>query len=135
MKKLSAEERLLKVCPMHELPATQSILEIALRHAEKANATRITQLHIVIGELSSMIDDSVQFYWDIISKDTIAEGATLYFQRIRAQLECKICGEQFSIHQEGFICPSCNSPEVQVRYGEEFFLDSIEIENGEGVCV
>ncbi len=31
---------------MHELPVLQSILEIALRHAEKADAKRITDLHL-----------------------------------------------------------------------------------------
>ncbi|HAX69543.1 MAG TPA: hydrogenase maturation nickel metallochaperone HypA, partial [Anaerolineae bacterium] len=48
---------------MHELPVTQSLLKIALDHAEKANAKQITALNIVMGELSSMVDDSIQFYW------------------------------------------------------------------------
>jgi len=63
---------------MHELAVTQSILKIALQHAEKANANRVTDLNIVMGELSKMVDDSIQFYWDIIAKDTIAEKATLH---------------------------------------------------------
>ena len=35
---------------MHELPITQSLLEIALRHGKQADAKRITDLHIVMGE-------------------------------------------------------------------------------------
>jgi hydrogenase nickel incorporation protein HypA/HybF len=61
---------------MHELPVTESLLEIALRHARKAGAERITRLNIVIGELSSIVDESIRFYWDIVSKDTMAEGST-----------------------------------------------------------
>ncbi len=50
---------------MHELAVTERVLEISLRHAEAAHATRITQIHLVVGQLSSIVDDSVQFYWDL----------------------------------------------------------------------
>ena len=65
---------------MHELPIAQSILDISLRHAQQAGATRVTDLHLVIGKFSYVVDDSIQFYWDMIAKDTIAEGARLHFE-------------------------------------------------------
>ena len=46
---------------MHELAVTQSILEIALRHAERASARRILSINLVIGELTGFVDDSIQF--------------------------------------------------------------------------
>ncbi|HQF69985.1 MAG TPA: hydrogenase maturation nickel metallochaperone HypA, partial [Promineifilum sp.] len=76
---------------MHELAITESILEIALRHGRSAGATRITDLHLVIGELSSVVDESVQFYWDIVSEGTAAAGATLHFRRVPARLVCRAC--------------------------------------------
>ena len=57
---------------MHELSVTEALLEIALRHAQAAQARQITGLHVVIGQLSSVIDDSVQFYWDFVSAGTLA---------------------------------------------------------------
>ncbi len=65
---------------MHELSVTESVLEIACKHAKKAGATRVTDVSLVIGRLSSIVDDSVSFYWDVISKDTLCEGAKLHFQ-------------------------------------------------------
>jgi hydrogenase nickel incorporation protein HypA/HybF len=115
---------------MHELSITQSILEIALRHGEQAQATKITDLHLVIGQLSSVVDDSVQFYWDLIAKDTLAEGATLHFKRIPARLECQDCGQAYTLEgQQLDGCPACESIKVKVVAGQEFQLESIEIEN------
>ena len=48
---------------MHELAVTQSILDIALRHAERVGAQRILSINLVIGELTGFVDDSIQFYF------------------------------------------------------------------------
>jgi Zn finger protein HypA/HybF involved in hydrogenase expression len=44
---------------MHELAVTESIRDFAHEHAKQANAKRVTYLHLVIGKLSSVVDDSV----------------------------------------------------------------------------
>ncbi len=114
---------------MHELTITESLLEIALRHAEKAQANRITDLYLVIGELSSVIDDSVQFYWDIIAKDTPAEGAKLHFQRKATEIQCLACGEKYHPRNHVMACPNCESIQIKILSGEEFFLEAINIES------
>jgi hydrogenase nickel incorporation protein HypA/HybF len=113
---------------MHELSVTESLLKLTLRHAEQANATRVTGLNIVVGRLASIVDDSVQFYWDIISKDTLAEGARLNFRRIPIELECLNCGQRYNPGEEDFACPQCKSERIKILAGEEFYLDSIEVE-------
>jgi len=113
---------------MHELGVTQNILAIALRHAEEAGATRITRLTLVVGELSSIVDESVQFYWDLIANGTLAEGATLEFRRVPAMLRCNDCQHEFRMDYETFLCPRCGSSRVAVSGGEEFYLESIDVD-------
>lgn len=113
---------------MHELAATQGILDISLRHAENANAVKITDIHLVIGEFSSIIDDSVQFYWDIVANGTIAQGAVLHFQRIPGEMTCSTCRHVFRPDDRVFTCPSCGSGLVRISRGDEFRVDSIDIE-------
>ena len=113
---------------MHELAVTESILEIALRHLPSEQDVRITSLYLVIGQLSSIVDDSVHFYWDIIAKDTPAEGAALHFKRIPAELVCLDCGKKFPVDGRDYVCPECNNAHVKVISGEEFYLDAIDIE-------
>ncbi len=115
---------------MHELAVTESILEIATRHAREAGAGRITNLYLVIGQFSSIIDDSVQFYWDIISEGTPAEGAQLHFKRIPAEMACRNCHHTYQ-PADILICPRCDSSDVRLVAGGEFFLESIEVSQDE----
>ncbi len=113
---------------MHELAVTESILSIAKKHATNANASKVTDVNIVIGKFSSIVDDSVQFYWDIISQDTICENSTLHFERIPARISCLDCSTEYKVDAEMMPCPNCQSVRVKIISGEEFWLDSIEIE-------
>jgi hydrogenase nickel incorporation protein HypA/HybF len=114
---------------MHELAVSQSILEIALRHARQQNATRITDLYLVMGQWSSIIDDSIQFHWDIISEGTIAVGAKLHFRRVPVTLACLDCGTEYQPTGDEMACPQCGSTRVRVKTGDEFRLEAIDVEN------
>ena len=116
---------------MHELPVTESILKIALRHAEVGGASRITDLYLVIGQLSSVVDDSVQFYWDILSKGTPAEGARLHFRRIPTEMICLNCGNHYAPGKDDLACPSCGGVSIRVTAGEEFYLEAIDVDKVE----
>jgi hydrogenase nickel incorporation protein HypA/HybF len=116
---------------MHELPVTESILEMVQRHAQASDATRVTDLYLVIGQLSSIVDDSIQFYWDIISEGTLAEGAQLHFKRVPAELFCLDCGSRYEMADTTFACPSCGGTHVKVVAGDDFRLEAIDIETRE----
>lgn len=113
---------------MHELAVTQSILEIVLRHAEQAGATRITRIDLSIGDFSSIVDDSVQLYFDTLARETGAEGAKLVFHRVPGQLRCWDCQATFAPNGRNYVCPTCSSVRVQVIAGREFQVESIEVE-------
>ena len=113
---------------MHELSVTESVLEIACKHAQQAQAIRVTDIYLVIGQLSSIVDDSVAFYWDIIAKDTLCEDAQLHFKRLPAELICLDCDHQYKLVDELMPCPHCGSPRIRVLSGDEFHLESIEIQ-------
>lgn len=116
---------------MHELSVTESILSLAIEYAQKSNATKVTDIHIVIGQLSSVVDDSVQFYWDFMAEDSICQGAVLHFERIPAKLECQDCSLEYVITEKLTPCPRCSGYNTRIVSGEEFYLESIEIEKEE----
>jgi len=114
--------------PMHELGVTQNILQIALEHAQKAGAQKIRSINLVIGGLSGIIDEGVQFYFDFVSKETMAEGAKLVFKKVPVRFRCRKCGKAFDFHGEDWVCPDCQSPGPEILTGREFFMESIEVE-------
>ena len=113
---------------MHELSITEQIAEIAVRHGEKNQAQQVTDLYLVIGELSTVIDDSVQFYWDLITDQTICKGAKLHFNRIPALFRCLDCNKEYQLSEGDLTpCPHCGSTQMEILQGKEFHLESINI--------
>ena len=113
---------------MHELSITQNILSIALEHAGAAQAKKITRINIVIGELSGIVDECVEFYFEFLSKDTMAAGAALYFERPETSLRCRDCHTIFSPVNPEWNCPGCGKQNVEIVSGRECRLSSIEVD-------
>lgn len=113
---------------MHEYAVTQSMITLALEEAHRAEASKIIEIRLVIGDLSTIVDDSVQMYFDLMSEGTIAEGAKLVFRRVKAEFKCKNCGEVFIKPAKGFDCPKCGHMGTPTEVGKEFYIESLEIE-------
>ena len=93
----------------------------------------MTAINLVIGDLTSIVDDSVQFYWDILSAEDAAseglcKGARLHFERIPARLACLDCSHEYILEGDLTLCPQCQSAQVRIIGGDEFRVDSIAIE-------
>ncbi len=113
---------------MHEYAVTQNIVDVAVKEAQVANAGRILEIRLVIGDLSAIIDESVRMYFEIISKGTAAEGAGLSFRRVPAGMRCKNCGALYDKPASGFQCPVCGSEGTLTGTGREFYIESLEVE-------
>jgi len=67
----------------------------------------------------------------MIAKDTIAEGATLHFQRVPAEFLCLDCNHRYPVDGENLACPDCGSTRVKVASGDQFRLESIDVETAD----
>lgn len=111
---------------MRELVATQSILQNVLRRVETGK--RITDVYLVIGDLSNIKDDLVRLHWDRIAEGTPAQGARLHFRRIPALFSCMVCRHLFAPAGKDVVCPQCGSRGVKIEHGEEFYVDAVEVD-------
>ena len=113
---------------MHEFSITQSILSIALEKANAVKASRVSQINLVIGELSGIVDECVEFYFDFLSKDTIAAQASLSFHHPPTRLRCRNCATVFSPDNLDWVCPNCHEPKIEIISGRECYVESIEVD-------
>lgn len=107
---------------------TESILSIVLDNAKKNGAKKVKEVNLQIGDMTNVVSECVEFYFDIISKDTIAEGAKLNIERIPVKVKCSQCGNAFQPEDMVFFCPKCHGIAAEIISGKELAVSSIEID-------
>lgn len=111
-----------------ELTAIQTILTKALLKAREASAKRVTTLQLALGEISELDQVSLQKHWDEINRGTLAEQAQLRFRLIQAEVQCMACFMKYRPQEGKILCPHCGSYGAKILSGEEFYLESIELD-------
>lgn len=114
---------------MHEMGITQGILDASFAAAEKAGATRVTEIRVSIGELTEVVDFALQFAFDSLTPGTMAEGAELVINMVPAKSRCRDCGLEYHHDRFEMLCPACGSLNVEPLQGREMQIDSIEADD------
>jgi len=112
---------------MHELSITKTMLDLVVEQAQENGAEKVEGIRLVIGEMSGIVDDCMRFYFDFLSKGTIAEGARLSFRRVTPKARCRDCGKEFAPNGLDWVCPHCRTMRIDIVEGKELYLESIEV--------
>ncbi len=115
---------------MHELPVTERILALALRYASGQNVTRIVRIHLRISGLSDLEDEWLQKYFDYVSKNTIAENASLVIKQVPIVARCVSCEHTFEVAREqlnALTCPECQAESCKLISQREYFVENMEV--------
>jgi hydrogenase nickel incorporation protein HypA/HybF len=111
---------------MHEVSLMMSIMDTALQTAEREQAKRIIKISLQIGVKSGVVVDSLEFAFEMVSKNTIAEQATLEIETVPFRGECLVCGHRFESKQF-LVCDKCGNF-AKVLSGQELNIKLIEVE-------
>lgn len=118
------------------MPYTLSILEMAIKAAE---GKKINKIYLRVGRLSAIVPESVQVFFDYLSKDTIAQGAELIFELEPICLTCKNCNSIFTLKHDDTLSAqqslaaafragcSCSKADFKVSGGMGFDLAGIDV--------
>ena len=113
---------------VHELGIMESAIEVVQRYAAEKHARRVERIVLRIGTLAGVDRDSLRFAFDVVSKGTAAEGATLDIEPVPAAVYCAGCKREFAGEDRGFIftCPTCGDLCGEIRRGREIELSHLE---------
>jgi hydrogenase nickel incorporation protein HypA/HybF len=115
---------------MRELNITRTFLAKVIQQVNETHSKHATVIHVAIGEISELDQNSIQAHWSELSKGTSAEHAQLHFRLIPAEVQCMACFQKYHPRDQKISCPYCGSVGAKVLTGEECYLESIETEHG-----
>jgi len=85
-------------------------------------------VNVVLGEMTGIVDHCVQTNFELMSRNTPAEGAVLSFRNVPKQARCRKCAHVFQPTGICWTCPKCQSAELEIIAGNELYVESIEVE-------
>ena len=113
---------------MHEVSIAEEIKDVVIQKLRENKGKKVKRIKLLIGEMTSIVPDALKFAFDIVSKQTPMENALIHIKVLKARAKCKTCSKEFTIKDYAFICPGCNSPDVEIIQGREMIIQTIEME-------
>ena len=117
---------------MHELSIAAGIVEAVTEAASAYPGARVKEVRLRVGALASLVEDSLQFCWELATDSTPLAGAALVIHMLPVIVHCDACGVDAEIEGvQSFRCPRCGKLAADLRQGRELEIESIEIEEPE----
>jgi len=112
---------------MHELGLMQNIVDTVQDYARKNNVRKVVKVMLEVGQVSGVVPESLEFCFEVCTKQTMLEGARLEIERIAAVGTCKTCGEGFDLLTHSFSCPKCGGIDWEMVSGRELIIKGLEV--------
>jgi len=113
---------------MHEMGIAQQLVQIAIDSIpEDIENPKVEKLNLRIGKLASVVEHSLTFCFEIITKDTPLEDARLEIDFIAVRVHCKSCDNEWEVKDSVFKCPFCEDGDVEMLTGREIEITSLEL--------
>jgi hydrogenase nickel incorporation protein HypA/HybF len=119
---------------VHELSIAASIVEAVTESAAAYPGSRVKEVRLRVGALASVVEDSLQFCWELATEDSPLKGSTLVIQKLPVVVYCDACDAESTLDGvQSFRCPTCGRIATDLRHGRELELESIELEEPDTV--
>lgn len=113
---------------MHETDMTKALIMTVTDWWEsQPNRPAVSKVHLVVGQFTCVEPVSLQFAYEVQTRDTFLANTELVIQETPLIAFCHACGQEYS-PQIGmqYACPDCRAPMDDIRSGRELKIDRIE---------
>jgi len=114
---------------MHEASIAQSIIEnLERRIVEGQIAGRVCCVYLMVGRLTAVVPDNLQFMFGVLARDSVLNDARLEIELVPVRARCRTCRAEFEIEDIYFLCAACGSANLDILSGRELLIESVEVE-------
>lgn len=110
---------------MHELRIAEDLTQIVLETARDSGLTEVTEVNIVFGKMVQIVPEIFDFAFRECARGTVAQNARVNIEIRSVSMRCRVCGNDFEVQENIFLCP-CGSSDLEIISGKELFIKSIE---------
>ena len=113
---------------MHEMSLAEGVLQVIEQQARQQAFVRVLSVRLEIGRLAGVEVEAMRFCFDAVTRDSVAQGATLIIDEPEGQAWCMPCGLSVPLPQRGSACPHCGGWQLQPTGGTELRITELEVE-------
>src|SRR5262249_19431064 len=113
---------------MHELSIALSILELASEEAHRQGGARVVGIHMKLGILSGVVEDSLLSAYDLAREGTPFEDTQLIVEEVPVLVNCPSCqAARAVLSVQELFCAHCGTPSPDIASGRELELVAMEV--------
>ncbi|CAO3381035.1 hydrogenase maturation nickel metallochaperone HypA [Azospirillum argentinense] len=112
---------------MHELSLCEQLLEVLEEQSRRHAFHRVTRIKLAVGQFACVDPDALRFAFDVIRRDTLADGATVDIDQPPGLVWCEDCARERQVPTRIAPCPACGGLRLTPRGGDDLTLVELEV--------
>ena len=116
---------------MHELAIAEAIVAKLQQRQRENGYHRITAVGVRIGKLTDVVPDALTFGFELSTRDTPLDGTALEIEEVGVRARCNGCRREFDVDGFIFVCPECQSRDIDMLSGQELEIAFLRVEDDE----
>jgi len=112
---------------MHELSLCERLIDLLQEESQRHAFHRVTRIRLAVGRFACVDPDAIRFAFDVVRRDTLAEGAVVDIQQPPGLVWCEDCSGEREVPTRLSPCPICGGLRLSPRGGEDLTLVELEV--------
>ncbi|CAG9295157.1 hydrogenase maturation nickel metallochaperone HypA [Celerinatantimonas diazotrophica] len=113
---------------MHEITLCQQTIETVEQYACANGARAITDVWLRVGAFSCIEPAAMNFCFELVCRETLAEGCKLHLELQVAHCFCNHCQKEIELLSSLVkVCPHCGSHDLNIDADNDVTIERIEI--------
>jgi len=113
---------------MHEMSIAHDIIAIVNETLKSHPDSRVKTVHLSVGEMVAVVPELLHHAYSAMTSETPLQNSALDIDIIPITAVCSSCQHKFGLDEFEFACPVCNSSDIRILTGNDFYIKELEVE-------